>query len=65
VNRETYALRWLTVTGEITGVEVTPQREERWTKTQAVDMARVILGKIPADIERELALRSFTVERIA
>jgi hypothetical protein len=65
MTRETYALRWLTPTGEITGVEVTPQKEDRWTKTQAVEMSRVILANIPDDTERKLALKSFTVERIA
>jgi hypothetical protein len=64
MSRETYALRWLTSAGEITGVEVTPQQEDRWTKTQAVEMGRVILSKLPEQ-DRELALRSFTVERVA
>jgi len=56
MSRETYALRWLTSAGEITGVEVTPQQEDRWTKTQAVEMGRVILSKLPEQ-DRELALR--------
>ena len=62
---EQYALRWLTPAGESKGVVISPQDEPRWTKTRAVAVSRILLAKLENADERDLALRSFTVERIA
>ena len=61
---ELYAVQWLTTKGDFASVTIEPKQARRLTKGDAHLLAFSMLQQIPDPVQRELALKSYTITRV-